>query len=106
MSCKEATRLPVALAERPGLKRPSMYQVILLNDDFTPMDFVVDVLCRFFQKSSEDATAVMLNIHHQGRGLCGIYPHGIAETRVAMVNQFSRSHEHPLKCIMEKQHAQ
>ncbi len=103
MSHPDAT-LP--LVEKPRLKRPSLYKVILLNDDFTPMDFVVDVLRRFFQKSVDEATAIMLSVHHKGSGLCGIYPRGIAESKVRQVNGFAQDHGHPLKAIMERHHAE
>jgi len=79
-----------------------MYRVVLLNDDFTPMDFVVDILRRFFQKSKEEATRIMLAVHHEGRGVCGIYPFEIAESKAHLVRQTSRSHGHPLKCILER----
>jgi len=79
-----------------------LYQVVLLNDDFTPMDFVVEILRRFFQKSGAEATRIMLAVHHEGRGVCGIYPMEIAESKVALVRQNSRKHGHPLQCIMEK----
>jgi len=105
MDTVETIQSPATLAEKPELKRPPMYQVILLNDDFTPMDFVVDVLCRFFQKSVNDATTIMLDIHHKGKGLCGIYPHGIAESKIARVNHYSRTHAHPLRCLMERHDA-
>ena len=106
MSHLDAIHSTTPLAEKPRLKRPAMYKVILLNDDFTPMEFVVDVLCQFFQKSTDDATIIMLNVHHKGKGLCGIYPLGIAESKVTKVNDFSLSHGHPLKSIMEKHHAE
>ncbi len=81
---------------------PSMYKVILNNDDYTPMDFVIDVLQLFFKKNEQEATDIMLAIHHQGKGICGIFPFGIAETKVAQVNQFSRQNQHPLLCSLEK----
>ena len=80
---------------------PPMYQVILLNDDYTPMEFVVHVLEKFFAKSSEDAFRVMLQVHHEGKGVCGVYPHDIAASRVAQVAQYSRARQHPLQCVME-----
>ncbi len=79
-----------------------MYRVIMLNDDFTPMDFVVDLLMVYFQKSREQATEIMLTIHHRGRGLCGIYPFEIAESKVACVERASRQAGHPLRCVMER----
>ncbi len=81
---------------------PPLFKVVLLNDDFTPMEFVVDILMRFFQKSLESATQTMLNIHHNGVGVCGVYPREIAETKVMQVNKQARNNEHPLRCQMEK----
>jgi len=81
---------------------PSMYKVILNNDDYTPMDFVIEVLQLFFKKTEEQATEIMLAIHHQGKGICGVFSFGIAETKVAQVNQFARQNEHPLLCSLEK----
>jgi len=93
---------PLALADKPRLKKPPMYQVILLNDDFTPMDFVVDIVCQYFHKSESEATRIMLNIHQQGRGLCGVYPRELAESKVTQVRQISRSNDYPLACIMQR----
>ncbi|MEH6470813.1 MAG: ATP-dependent Clp protease adapter ClpS [Halopseudomonas sp.] len=87
---------------KPALKPPSMYKVILLNDDYTPMDFVVDVLALFFTMDLEKATQVMLAIHTQGRAVCGIFPRDIAETKAAQVNQYSRDNQHPLLCEVDK----
>lgn len=81
---------------------PPMYQVVLLNDDFTPMDFVISILTSIFTMSFEQAEKVMLEVHHKGRGICGVYTRDIAETRVAQVNQVAREHEHPLLCVMER----
>jgi ATP-dependent Clp protease adaptor protein ClpS len=93
----------LALQEaRPKLKRPPLYKVILINDDFTPMDFVVHVLERFFLKNREDATRIMLEVHTRGRGDCGVYTHEVAETKVAQVNAYSREHQHPLLCTLEQ----
>jgi len=83
-------------------KRPNMYRVLLLNDDYTPMEFVVHVLERFFQKSREEATRVMLHVHHHGVGECGVYTYEVAETKVTQVMDFARKHQHPLQCVMEK----
>lgn len=94
---------PLSVADRPGLKRPPMYQVLLLNDDFTPMEFVVDILRQYFHKSESEATRIMLAVHHQGSGLCGTYPREIAESKVAQVKQASRMQEHPLACIMRRE---
>ncbi|BAJ01797.1 ATP-dependent Clp protease adapter ClpS [Shewanella violacea] len=84
------------------LMPPSMYKVVLNNDDYTPMDFVIEILQFFFKKNEQEATDIMLAIHHQGKGICGIFPFGIAETKVAQVNQFARQNEHPLLCSLEK----
>lgn len=84
------------------LDRPPMYQVVLLNDDYTPMDFVVMVLELFFGMSRERATRIMLQVHTRGRGVCGVYTREVAETKVAQVNEFARSHQHPLLCTMER----
>ncbi|PKO25315.1 MAG: ATP-dependent Clp protease adapter ClpS [Betaproteobacteria bacterium HGW-Betaproteobacteria-8] len=82
-------------------KPPSMYKVILLNDDYTPMEFVVDVIQRFFNKSREQATQIMLKVHTEGAGVCGVYPHGIAETKMNQVMNYAQEHQHPLQCVME-----
>ena len=87
---------------KPELSRPSMYQVVLLNDDYTPMDFVVEVLQLFFGMNHEKATQVMLHVHTRGKGVCGVYVREVAETKVTQVNEFSRHHQHPLLCSMEK----
>ena len=87
---------------KPELQRPPMYQVVLLNDDYTPMDFVVAVLELFFSMSRERATQVMLHVHTRGKGVCGVFTREVAETQVTQVNEFSRSHQHPLLCTMEK----
>ena len=93
----------VALEEvRPEIKRPPLYKVVLLNDDFTPMDFVVEVLKIFFGMGHDRATQIMLNVHTRGKGICGVYTFEIAETKVVQVNEFARQNEHPLKCSMEK----
>lgn len=86
---------------KPALKKPSMYKVVLLNDDYTPQDFVVDLLEMFFSMSYEQANTVMLTVHYHGRAVCGIYTRDIAETKAAQVNQYARDHEHPLLCIIE-----
>jgi len=88
--------------ERSKIAPPPLYQVLLLNDDFTPMDFVVVVLEIFFGMESQQATQVMLQVHHEGKGLCGQYPRDLAETKVAQVVAFARHHEHPLVCVMEE----
>ena len=86
---------------RPKLKKPSLYKVVLLNDDFTPMEFVVELLELFFGKTRENATRIMLSIHTEGKGVCGIYTQDVAETKAAIVNQYSRDHQHPLLCEIE-----
>ncbi len=83
-------------------KPPPRYQVILMNDDFTPMDFVVDVLMRFFNKTAREATIIMLQVHNMGKGICGVYTKDIAATKVSLVMQYARSHQHPLLCTMEQ----
>jgi ATP-dependent Clp protease adaptor protein ClpS len=87
---------------RPKLKRPPLYRVLLLNDDYTPMEFVVQVLERFFRMDRVRATQVMLHVHTRGMGVCGVFARDVAETKVAQVNEFSRSHQHPLLCTMEE----
>lgn len=91
----------VATAE-PETMRPPLYRVVLLNDDFTPMEFVVEVLQVFFGMNREKATQVMLHVHTRGKGVCGVYTREVAETKVTQVNEFSRQHQHPLLCSMEK----
>jgi ATP-dependent Clp protease adaptor protein ClpS len=88
--------------EKPKLKQPPLYKVILLNDDYTPMDFVVHVLKIFFGMNDDTATHIMLQIHHQGKGICGTFTREIAETKVAHVNNYARENQQPLLCIMEK----
>jgi len=87
---------------KPQTKRPNMYRVLILNDDYTPMEFVVHVLERFFGKDHEAATRIMLHVHHHGIGECGIYTYEVAETKVTQVMDFARKHQHPLQCVMEK----
>ena len=84
-------------------QKPSMYRVLLLNDDYTPMEFVVLILERIFGKSVEEATKIMLHVHQRGVGVCGVYTFEVAETKVAQVNDFARQHQHPLQCTMEKE---
>ena len=87
---------------RPQAKKPSLYRVLLLNDDYTPMEFVVHVLERFFNKDRETATQIMLHVHQHGVGECGIFTYEVAETKVTQVMDFARKHQHPLQCVMEK----
>jgi len=92
----------LALQEaKPELKRPPLFKVVLMNDDYTPMEFVVEILEVFFRMNREQATHVMLNVHTQGKGVCGIYPRDIAETKSAQVNQYARESQHPLLCEIE-----
>ncbi len=83
-------------------KPPPMFQVVLLNDDYTPMEFVVHVIIQFFQKSQDDATRIMLHVHNHGVGECGTFTYEVAETKVTQVMDFARKHQHPLQCVMEK----
>ncbi|MCX7626820.1 MAG: ATP-dependent Clp protease adapter ClpS [Methylophilaceae bacterium] len=89
-------------AKTSHVKPPPLYKVLLLNDDYTPMDFVVQVLERFFSKSREQATQIMLKVHYEGVGVCGVYPRDIAETKVQQVIHHARKHQHPLQCVMEE----
>jgi len=84
-------------------KKPSLYKVLLLNDDYTPMEFVVHVLERFFGKGREEATRIMLHVHQKGVGVCGVYTFEVAETKVTQVMEFARNNQHPLQCTMEKE---
>ncbi len=93
----------VAVRTKPRTKKPSMYKVLLLNDDYTPMEFVVHILERFFSKSTEEANRVMLHVHRRGVGVCGIFTYEIAESKVNQVMEFSRRHQHPLQCTLEKE---
>jgi ATP-dependent Clp protease adaptor protein ClpS len=87
---------------KPDLERPPLYSVLLLNDDYTPMDFVVEVLVRFFAMNLDKATQVMLHVHTRGRGVCGVFSRDVAESKVAQVNEYARLNQHPLLCTMEK----
>ena len=88
---------------KPKLQRPSLYRVLILNDDYTPMEFVVHVLERFFRKSREEATHIMLHVHQKGVGICGVFTFDVAETKVMQVIDFARQNQHPLQCTMEKE---
>jgi len=98
----QQTDLPVLERQPAKVKPPPLYTVFLLNDDYTPMEFVVIVLQKFFQMDRDRATLVMLKVHREGRGACGQYPKEVAETKVEQVNGFSRMHQHPLQCTMEE----
>lgn len=84
-------------------KKPNLYKVLLLNDDYTPMEFVVHILERFFNKPREEAEQIMLHVHHRGVGVCGVFTYEVAETKVTQVMLFAKEHEHPLQCTMEKE---
>ncbi len=98
-----AKEVGVATRAKPKTKKPSMYRVLLLNDDYTPMEFVVLVLEHFFNKSREEATRIMLHVHNYGVGVCGVYPLEVAETKVAQVMDLARRNEHPLQCTRERE---
>lgn len=99
----EDAQVGVLLKPKEKVKKPSMYKVLLLNDDYTPMDFVVHVLEKFFGKNQQEATDIMMQVHRKGVGLCGIFTYEIAETKVTQVMDFSRANEQPLQCTMEKE---
>ena len=92
----------VAVRSRTKTKKPAMYKVLMLNDDYTPMEFVVHVLERFFAKNREEATLIMLHVHQKGVGVCGVYTYEVAETKVTQTMDFARKHQHPLQCTLEK----
>ena len=92
----------VVVKPKPKTKKPSMYKVLMLNDDYTPMEFVVHILERFFNKSRQEATRIMLHVHRRGVGVCGVYTYEVAETKVTQVMDFARQHQHPLQCTLEK----
>ena len=100
---EERKQSGVLLKTRPKTKKPSMYKVLLLNDDFTPMEFVVHVLERFFNKNRQESTDIMLHVHRRGVGVCGIYTFEVAESKVQQVMDFARANEQPLQCTMEKE---
>jgi ATP-dependent Clp protease adaptor protein ClpS len=93
----------LATKPKPKTRKPSLYKVFMLNDDYTPMEFVIHVLERFFKKNRDEATQIMLNIHNKGVGLCGVYAYDIADTKVNQVMDFARQHQHPLQCTMEQE---
>jgi ATP-dependent Clp protease adaptor protein ClpS len=92
----------VVVKAKPKTKKPSMYKVLMLNDDYTPMEFVVHILERFFGKSRQEATRIMMHVHRRGVGICGVYTYEVAETKVTQVMDFARQHQHPLQCTLEK----
>jgi ATP-dependent Clp protease adaptor protein ClpS len=87
---------------KPKTKKPAMYKVLMLNDDYTPMEFVVHILERFFSKNRQEATRIMMHVHRRGVGVCGVYTYEVAETKVTQVMDFARQHQHPLQCTLEK----
>ena len=87
---------------KPATKKPPLYRVLLLNDDFTPMEFVIHVLQQFFNKNSDDAYMIMMHVHQNGVGECGVFTYEVAETKVTLVMDFARQHQHPLQCVMER----
>jgi len=93
----------VVAKTRPKTKKPSLYKVLILNDDYTPMEFVVHILEKFFNKGREQAVEIMLHVHRHGVGICGVFTFEVAETKVAQVIEFARRHQHPLQCTMEKE---
>ncbi len=99
---KEGAQELAVETAKPKLQPPKMYKVLLINDDYTPMEFVVDILERFFNKDRQTATRIMLEVHTRGSGVCGLFPRDIAETKVYQVDQYSKTHEHPLLCTMEE----
>jgi ATP-dependent Clp protease adaptor protein ClpS len=92
----------VVVKSKPKTKKPAMYRVLMLNDDYTPMEFVVHILERFFNKNRQEATRIMLHVHNRGVGVCGVYTYEVAETKVTQVMDFARQHQHPLQCTLEK----
>jgi ATP-dependent Clp protease adaptor protein ClpS len=99
----EGSRTGLVTKTRPKTKKPSLYKVLLLNDDYTPQEFVVHVIQKYFGKSQEDAYRIMMHVHQKGVGICGVYTFEIAETKVTQVMDFSRANNHPLQCTMEKE---
>lgn len=99
----DARQTGLMLKTRPQTRKPAMYKVLLLNDDYTPMEFVIHVLERFFSKTKDEATEVMLHVHRRGVGLCGVYTYEVAETKVSQVMDYARVNEQPLQCTMEKE---
>jgi ATP-dependent Clp protease adaptor protein ClpS len=99
----EDGRTGLVTKTRPKTKKPSLYKVLLLNDDYTPMEFVVHVLEKYFNKGRQEATRIMLHVHQKGVGVCGVYTFEVAETKVTQVMDFSRQHGHPLQCTLEKE---
>jgi len=100
---EERRQTGLLLKPRPKTRKPNMYKVLLLNDDYTPMEFVIRILERFFNKNRQEATDIMLHVHRRGVGICGIFTYEVAETKMAQVMDFARANEQPLQCTMEKE---
>lgn len=100
---KGSTSTGLLTRTKPKTKKPSMYKVLMLNDDYTPMEFVVHILKRFFRMTTEQATRVMLQVHQKGVGICGVFTYEVAETKVTQVVDYARKHHHPLQCTLEKE---
>ena len=100
---KDGGRTGALTLTRTRTKKPSMYKVLMLNDDYTPMEFVVDVLQNIFQKNREEATEIMLHVHQKGVGVCGVYTYEVAETKVTQTVDYARKNQHPLQCTLEKE---
>jgi ATP-dependent Clp protease adaptor protein ClpS len=98
----DGSQTGVVVKARPRTKKPAMYKVLILNDDYTPMEFVVHVLERFFNKDRAEATRIMMHVHQNGVGECGVFTYEVAETKVTLVMDLARKHMHPLQCVMEK----
>jgi ATP-dependent Clp protease adaptor protein ClpS len=93
----------IVVKTKPKTRKPALYKVLMLNDDYTPMEFVVHVLERFFAKNREEANRIMMHVHRRGVGVCGIYTYEVAESKVTQVMDFARQHQHPLQCTLEKE---
>jgi len=100
---QDGTNTGVVVKAKPRTRKPAMYKVLMLNDDYTPMEFVVHVLERFFQKNREEATRIMLHVHRRGVGVCGVFTYEVAETKVTQVMDLARQNQHPLQCTIEKE---
>ncbi len=99
----DGPQIGVVIKTRPKTKHPAMYKVLMLNDDYTPMEFVVHVLEHYFSKNREEATRIMLHVHQRGVGICGVYTYEVAETKVTQVMDLARQNQHPLQCTIEKE---
>ncbi len=93
----------IVIKTKPKTRKPSLYKVLMLNDDYTPMEFVVHILERFFSKNRQEAEQIMLHVHRRGVGVCGVFTYEVAETKVTQVMDFARQHQHPLQCTLEKE---